>query len=308
MASNPFGGVIAPALTPFDATGAPDTGRFVSHCRWLLDDGCTGLAPFGTTSEANSLGMSERMRLLEALIETGVPAQKLMPGTGLCSVPDTAMLTRHAVDAGAGGVLMLPPFYYKGVSDDGLFRFYSDVIEKVGSEKLRVYLYHIPPVAQVGLSLALVERLVKAYPKTVVGLKDSSGDWSHTKTLIEAFASSGFQVFSGSEATLLANLRAGGAGCISASANVNACDLRKVYDGWRTPEAEALQDSLTGVRKVLQSVTLIPLLKALMAHYTGTESWRVVRPPLAAMTAGDAAPLIRQLETAHGFDLNRLRG
>ena len=307
MTSNPFGGVIAPALTPFDAAGAPDTARFTAHCRWLLEDGCTGLAPFGTTSEANSLGMSERMRLLDALVEAGIPAARLMPGTGMCAVPDAVTLTQHAVEAGAGGVLMLPPFYYKGVGDDGLFRFYAQVIEKVASSKLRLYLYHIPPVAQVGLSLDLVGRLIEAYPKTVVGLKDSSGDWKNTGALIEAFSARGFQIYSGSEATLLANLRAGGAGCISASANVNARALRQVYDGWQGESADDLQDAISGVRKVMQSVTLIPMLKALMAHYSGVESWRSVRPPLAAMKAADAAPVIDLLEKAHGFDLKRLR-
>ena len=301
MTKSPFGGVIAPALTPFDGSGAPDPKRFLAHCRWLLEDGCTGLAPFGTTSEANSLGQGERMKLFEGLIEGGLPAGKLMAGTGMCSIPDAVALTKHAVGLGAGGVLMLPPFYYKGVPDDGLFAFYSEVIDKVGSGKLRLYLYHIPPVAQVPISYDLVARLTKAFPKSVVGLKDSSGDWNNTKGLIERFAEQGFEVFSGSEATLLSNLRAGGTGCISATANVNAKALRKLFDSSQSGEADALQEGLSGVRKLVQSKPLIPMLKAIVAHYRKDEAWLKVRPPLPVLSKAETAPLIAELEGQHGF-------
>ena len=167
-----FSGVIAPVLTPFGEDGNPDAGRFVDHAHWLMQEGCTGLAPFGTTSEANSLGLDERMELLEELVDDGIDAATLMPGTGTCSLADTIMLTRHAMDLSCGGVLMLPPFYYKGPSEEGLFRFFAEAIEGVGDDKLKVYLYHIPPVAQVGFSLPLIGRLIKAFPDNVVGLKD----------------------------------------------------------------------------------------------------------------------------------------
>src|SRR6202041_464792 len=180
MPSQPFSGVLVPVLTPFTGAGEPDAGRFVAFCRWLLDEGADGLAIFGTTSEANSMSAGERMALLDRLIAAGVPAARLMPGTGACSVTEASMLIRHAVGHGCGGVLMLPPFYYKGVSDEGIFAFVSRVIDKVASPALRVFLYHIPPVAQVGYSLDLVGRLIVAYPENVVGLKDSSGDWSNT--------------------------------------------------------------------------------------------------------------------------------
>ncbi|MGD9830685.1 MAG: dihydrodipicolinate synthase family protein, partial [Hyphomicrobiaceae bacterium] len=190
--SKNFSGVIAPVTTPFGEDGAPDADRFVAHAQWLMEDGCTGLAPFGTTSEANSLGLDERMELLEALVEGGLAPETLMPGTGTCSLTDTVILTRHAVDMGAGGVLMLPPFYYKQPSEEGLYRFFSDVIEQVGDDRLKVYLYHIPPVAQVGIPLPLIARLRAAFPDTVVGLKDSSGDWSNTKAILDA--NPGFEV------------------------------------------------------------------------------------------------------------------
>jgi 4-hydroxy-tetrahydrodipicolinate synthase len=201
MASQPFNGVLVPVLTPFTPAGEPDAGRFVAFCRWLLDQGADGLAIFGTTSEANSMAAGERMALLDRLIAAGVPAARLMPGAGACSMTEAATLIRHAVGHGCGGVLMLPPFYYKGMDDDGLFAFFSAVIDRVGSSALRMFLYHIPPQTVLGLSLDLVGRLIKDYPDTVVGLKDSSGDWNNTAALLDRFP--GFAVFPGSEVFLL---------------------------------------------------------------------------------------------------------
>jgi 4-hydroxy-tetrahydrodipicolinate synthase len=196
MASTPFAGVLVPVLTPFTPSGEPDGGRFIAFCRWLLAEGADGLAIFGTTSEANSMSAGERMELLDRLVAAGVPAARLMPGCGACSVTEAATLIRHAVGHGVGGVLMLPPFYYKGMDDDGLFAFFAGVIDRVGSAALRMFLYHIPPQTVLGLSLDLVGRLIRAYPQTVVGLKDSSGDWNNTAALIDAFP--GFAVFPGS--------------------------------------------------------------------------------------------------------------
>ena len=187
-------GVLSPVVTPFRKDYAPDAQRFVRHCKWLLDHGCAGLAVFGTNSEANSLSVEERMTLLESLVEAGVPAAKLMPGTGCSALTDSVRLTAHAVKLGCAGALMLPPFYYKGVPDEGLFRNFSEVIQRVGDDRLQLYLYHIPPVAQVPITLGLIERLLKAYPKTVAGVKDSSGDWNNTQAMIDAFAKQGFEV------------------------------------------------------------------------------------------------------------------
>src|SRR5690242_13428318 len=202
-----FSGVIAPVLTPFGEDGAPDAGRFVEHCQLLMAEGCRALAPFGTTSEGNSLGVDERMELLEELADSDMDTAKLMPGTGSCSLEDAIVLTRHAVELGCGGVLMLPPFYYKAPSEDGLFRFFQEVIDGVADDRLKIYLYHIPPVAQVGFSLALIGRLIEAFPETVVGLKDSSGDWNNTAAILQAYP--GFEVFPGSEIFLLDGLRKG---------------------------------------------------------------------------------------------------
>lgn len=307
MTAKRLRGVLAPVVTPFTREFAPDTERFVRHCKWLLEHGCAGLAVFGTNSEANSLSAEERMMLLEELVQSGVPAEKLMPGTGCCALPDSVRLTAHAVRLGCAGVLMLPPFYYKGVPDEGLFRNFSEVIERVGDERLQLYLYHIPPVAQVPISLALIERLLKRYPKIVAGIKDSSGDWSNTKATLDAFATQGFEVFAGSEVFLLRNMRAGGVGCITAGANVNPHGIDKAYQGWKSPDAEALQAAIDAVRKILQSqVAMIPALKAAIAHYAADAPWMAVRPPLVELTAAQQAEMIRELVEV-GFDMPGIR-
>ena len=297
-----FSGVIAPVLTPFGEDGGPDAERFVAHCQWLMQEGCTALAPFGTTSEGNSLGVDERMELLEELADSDFDAAKLMPGTGSCSLADAIVLTRHAVDLGCGGVLMLPPFYYKAPNEDGLFGFFSEVIENVGDDRLKVYLYHIPPVAQVGFSLSLIGRLIKAFPDTVVGLKDSSGDWNNTAAILDAYPQ--FEVFPGSEIFLLDGLRKGAAGCISATCNVSAAAIRNVYDNWRSADADRLQGDITALRKAIQAYPMIPALKAIIAHYRQDPTWARLRPPFTDLSPADAAKAIHTLAEAHGFRLD----
>ncbi len=307
MRAGKLRGVLAPVVTPFTRELAPDTERFVRHCQWLLAHGCSGLAVFGTNSEANSLSAEERMMLLEELVQAGVPAEKLMPGTGCSALTDSVRLTAHAVKLGCAGALMLPPFYYKGVPDEGLFRNFSEVIERVADERLQVYLYHIPPVAQVPITLGLIERLLKRYPKNVAGIKDSSGDWSNTKAVLDAFGAQGFEVFAGSEVFLLRNMRAGGVGCITAGANVNPHGIDKVYQAWQSPEAESLQAAADGVRKILQSqISMIPALKAAIAHFAGDPDWMTVRPPLVELTAAQQTEMIRELGEV-GFDMPGIR-
>ncbi|HEX9052703.1 MAG TPA: dihydrodipicolinate synthase family protein [Anaeromyxobacter sp.] len=302
-----LGGVFAPLLTPFDAALAPDPARLVRHARWLLANGCAGLAPFGTTSEANSLSVEERERLLDALLDGGVDPAKLVPGTGCCALPDTVRLTRHAVSRGCAGVLMLPPFYYKGVSDDGLFRSFAETIERVGDARLRVHLYHIPPVAQVPIGTRLIERLLAAYPGTVAGIKDSSGDWDNTRAVLDAFARDGFQVFVGSEKFLLQNLRHGGVGCITATGNVNPGAIDRLYRGWQGERAEALQEEVNAVRAVVERAPVIPSLKELVAHHAGDPGWRTVRPPLAGLAPAQARALLDGL-AALGFGMPGVGG
>lgn len=296
-----FAGVIAPVLTPYDEHGDADARRFVAHAKWLLEDGCTALAPFGTTGEANSLGLAERQRLLEALIEGGIDPAKLLVGTGMCAITDAAALSKHAIGLGCGAVMLLPPFYYKAVSDEGLFRYTAELIERIGDARLRIYLYHIPPVAVVGWSVDLVGRLIKEFPDVVVGLKDSSGDWNNTKALLEAYP--GFGIFPGSEVFLLQALRAGAKGCITATGNVNARMIRKLYDNWRGERADALQAEVTALRKSIQARPMIPVLKAIVAHYRNDPGWARVRPPFLPLPAAEAKAAITELEAQYGFKI-----
>jgi len=295
-------GVLSPVITPFGKDYSPDAGRFVAHCRWLLRSGCAGLAVFGTNSEANSLSVSEKKSLLEKLVAGGVPASALMPGTGHCALSDSIEMTRAAVELGCAGVLMLPPFYYKGVSDEGLYRNFAEVIERVGDERLQLYLYHIPPVAQVAITLPLIEKLLSKYPGIVAGVKDSSGDWSNTKAMLDAFAKEGFDVFAGSEVFLLDNMRHGGKGCITATGNINPGPIANVYRNWRSADAERLQAGISATRKIVQKQPMIPALKAAVAHFGNDREWKTCRPPLVELTAQQEETLITELRAA-GFDM-----
>jgi 4-hydroxy-tetrahydrodipicolinate synthase len=292
-------GALAPVVCPFASDLRPDAARLIRHCRWLLEND-TGLAVFGTNSEGNSLSVPEKIALLDALVDAGIPAHRMMPGTGCCALPDTVELTRHAMRHGCAGVLMLPPFYYKGVSDDGLFASYSEVIERVGDARLRIYLYHIPQVSQVPLGLALIERLLARYPGTIAGVKDSSGDFDNTRAMLERFQPRGFDVFSGSESFLLATLRAGGAGCISAIANVNPAPIARLVREWQASDADAQQAALDRVRAVYQSLPMLPALKATIAQFSRDDAWTAVRPPLVALAPSQRTQL-RDALHALGF-------
>jgi 4-hydroxy-tetrahydrodipicolinate synthase len=321
-------GVLAPVVTPFKADLSPDPQRFIRHCQWLLSQNC-GLAVFGTTSEANSLAAKERSTLLDDLVAAGVEPSRMMPGTGCCSITETVKLTTQAVKHGCAGVLMLPPFYYKEINEEGLYRYFGEVVQRVADARLKIYLYHIPPVAIVGITPRLVERLLKAYPDTIAGMKDSSGDWNNTKTFLDAFAvrtrdqtssksqtpSSKFQgsskiqcpkvegsfdVFVGSESFLLANMQNGGAGTITATANVNPAAIHGLYAACiekskfnnRESKLEQLQAKLNAVREIFgKKFPMIAAVKQAIAIYSNDPEWARVRPPLVGLTAEQACAL-----------------
>jgi len=290
------GGVLAAVLTPMDEDLAPDHAAFSAHCHRLLAAGCHGLSVFGTTGEANSLSVGERLAALEALLEGGVPANVLLPGTGSCALTDTVLLSRAALGAGTAGVLVLPPFYYKGVGDDGLFRFFAEVIERIGDDRLRLYLYHIPQMTGIQLGLPLISRLLDAYPGKIAGTKDSSGDGERIETLCREFPD--FSVLAGTETLLLETLRNGGNGCISATVNVTSRLARQVYDAHaaaRDDEAQALQQRLSGLRASIETYPVIPALKILMAELTGDEEWRNLRPPLSGLNDEQEKELLAEV-------------
>jgi 4-hydroxy-tetrahydrodipicolinate synthase len=285
-------------LTPFDQDREPDFAAFLAHCRWLLDNGA-GLAIFGTNSEAASLSTDERIGLTDELLEAGIPADKLMPGTGACSVKDAVRLTRHAAKNGAAGMLMLPPFFFKNVSEEGVFSYYAEVIDAVAEPNLAIYLYHIPQITQVPITLSLIERLLKRYPRVIAGAKDSSGDWANSKAMIENFAKDGFDVSPASEVFLSDSLPIGGAGCISATVNVNPAAISRLFraldgDG-PSHETRALQARVDELRRAFQSFELIPAMKIALAHFTGREAWKIVRPPLVPLSQLAQADLLKKL-------------
>ena len=294
MSGNTLRGVFAPTLTPVDDNLAIDMPRWIEFCLHLLDNGCNGLCPFGTTSEANSFSVEERQDALEGLIEAGVDPAVLMPGTGCSALTDSVRLTEHAVQQGCGGVLFLPPFYYKGVSDEGIYRSVAEVIDRVGDDRLRMYLYHIPPQAVIGWSLDLIERLITDFPDTVVGIKDSSGDWNNLHEILTRFP--GFGAFTGSELFFLKMLQAGGAGTINAVANLIAPIQGKLYANWQSPEAEEWQAAISTLRPAYQGLAPIPAIKQMMAHYTDDPAWLNVRPPLAKLSEAEATDLLATVE------------
>lgn len=295
-------GVLSPVVTPFTSDYAVDYERLVAHCLWLRSQE-VGIAVLGTNSEANSLSLTERLQAIQALVDGGVEPSAMMPGTGACDLPTAVALTQRAVDLGCAGVLTLPPFYYKGVSDDGLFNYYAGIIEGVDNPDLRLYLYHIPQVSQVPISLPLIERLLRTYPGQVAGIKDSSGDWDNTAALIREFSAEGFDVFPGSEDFLLRGLQHGAVGCISATANVNPRPMHELFLNYEKPGADKLQARLSKVRAVFQGYVMIASMKAAIAHWREDSAWSTVRPPLVELTNEEAQTLINRLEKV-GFSMS----
>jgi 4-hydroxy-tetrahydrodipicolinate synthase len=291
--------VYAPVLTPFTPELAPDAARFVTFCRWLTAQGA-GLAIFGTNSEANSLSLRERLTLLDKVIDGGIDPARLMPGTGACALPDAIELSRHALARGCSRVLVLPPFFYKAVDDDGLFDYYARLVDGVQSTALRLYLYHIPQVSGVAITHALIERLITRYPQNVVGIKDSSGDWSNTEKMLERFPD--FEIFPASETLLSRALPLGAAGCISATANLQPGAIADYIARWRSPDAAAIAQRMEAVRATLQKYSMIAALKHVVAQFQDDPQWRVVRPPLRMLDDTTGRQVVDALR-ALGFDM-----
>lgn len=299
MVDQALTGAFAPVVTPFHADLTPDAPRFLAHCEWLLSHG-VGLAPFGTNSEANSLGTQERIGLLDHLIDAGLDTRRMLPGTGCCSLPETVTLTRHAVERGCAGVLMLPPFFYKGITDDGLYSYYARVIDAVADARLRLYLYHIPALSGVPITLPVIERLIRDFPGIVVGIKDSSGDWQNLSAMLDAFP--GFGIFPASESLVSRASAKGAKGCISATVNINPAVIGQLCRDWSVENGPALQAQADAVRSVVQSFPMIPALKAVLASQRDDAAWAQLRPPLSKLSDAQHTALHAQL-AACGFAL-----
>ena len=294
-------GLIAPLLTPFDDKLALDQQKFYALAKRLLDTGCSGLAPFGTTGEALSVSHSERKAALQGLVEAGIDPAVMIPGTGLCNLPDTVDLCQHAIGLGCAGVMTLPPFYFKGMSDEGLFAYFARLIDLVNDDRLKIYLYHIPQVSGVGLSIPLVTRLHAAFPEIIVGIKDSSGDWENTKALLSIDR---LIVYPGAELPVIDAIRLGAPGCISATANLNGGDIAEVIalchaGNWDA--AEEKHKKVCAVRMLFQDYAPIPAQKALLARQLDQPTWNNLRPPMQPMAADKLNALADALDTEFGM-------
>ncbi|WP_338549713.1 dihydrodipicolinate synthase family protein [Roseovarius phycicola] len=280
--ANRFSGVITPILTPYNDDLSIAEDLYLSHAADCVNDGAHYLSPFGTTGEALSNTVSERMHMLEQLIVSGTTtADQLMPGTGLCAFEDTLNLCKHAVELGCAAVMTLPPFFFIQADDEGYYRYFSQLIEAVGSDAMRICLYHIPQNAGVGISPGLAARLNKSFPEVVVAYKDSSGNWDNTKAVIEA--APGISVFPGSESFMIEAMKLGGGGCISASCNTNVAAIRAMFEMAGSGDWQAAKAALVPInahRKAIQEGGLIPALKAFKSLRSKDDRWLNLRPPL----------------------------
>jgi 4-hydroxy-tetrahydrodipicolinate synthase len=279
-------GVIAAIATPVDENGAPDLKRAINLARYLLDNGCDGLNVLGTTGEATSFSVDERKSVMDAYKANGLPLQRLMVGTGAASVADAVALTRHAAELGFAGALVLPPFYYKGVPDEGLIAYIDTLIKATKRKPIPIYLYHFPAMSGVPWQVPLIRRLLDSFPSRIAGLKDSSGDMGYARSA--AAISRNFAVFPSTEAALLEARQGDFAGCISATANLNA-DL--CAQAWSQGDSSAL-NSAVAIRKLFDGKPLVSGVKALLAHIHGDPALSRVRPPLAPFSAADRASVI----------------
>ena len=292
-----YGGINAAVVTAMNADLSVNLDRMAAHCQWLLANGCNGLAVLGTTGEANSLGVAERIAVLQGLAERGIAAANMLPGTGTTAISDTVLLTREAADLGCRGALLLPPFYYKNPSDDGLLAYFNEVIQRVGGD-IKLYLYNFPQQSAIPFSVDFIARLLQANPGKLQGIKDSSGDYGNSLAYVEAFARDGFEVYAGDDSLLLSLLQKGSAGSITAASNVNCALGAEVYANWDNARAAAAQEILTATRKAVTAVPLIPALKALVARNTGDARWLNIRPPHLKLTEAQAAGLFSAFDAS----------
>ncbi len=294
-------GVVTPILTPFNDNLGFNPELYVSHAHWLLENGIHYISPFGTTGEALSMSVQERIAAVDSLIEGGIDPAVLMPGGGLCNLPETVEICRHAVDAGCAAVMTLPPFFYKNASDDGLYAYFVRLIETINNPDLKICLYHIPPMAGIGFSPQLAGRLAADFPDTVVAYKDSSGDFENTRAVVAAAPE--ISVFPGSETFLRTGLESGCAGCISATCNINPREIRQVYDigtGVVEGDLDQADNAMVAFRRNVEGYAPIPAMKGLLATARGDSRWRNVRPPLVVASEAQTAELVAKLGSSLG--------
>ena len=287
-------GIFTASLTPLNDDLSVNYKALIEHISWLLDNGSNGICLLGTTGEANSFSIEERMDVLDEVIDADIEPQRLLVGTGTCVISDTIILTQHAISKGVGGVLMLPPFYYKDLNDQGVLDYFKLVIEGIDDPNLKIYLYNFPKMTGVPFTLELVKKLLDAFPGVIVGMKDSSGNWQAMQAVCEDIP--GFQLYTGTEKYLLDTLRVGGAGCISATFNASIKYGAKVYSHWQEPQADDLQSKLNEIRKKFEVDSFISSLKFLFAKWFDEPKWLNVRPPNSLPNADTQDYLLENFE------------
>ena len=303
MSIDKMRGLVAPVLTPFNNDLSIAMDLLVEHAKRMLEQGCVAIAPFGTTGEALSVGIDERIDALQGLIDGGIEPASMIPGTGLSNVADTARLSSACLNMGCAAVMTLPPFYYKAVEEDAIYRYFQQLVATIGSDA-RIVLYHIPPIAIVGIPPSLAARLRADFPEQIVGIKDSSGDWENTRKLLDI---EGLPVFPGSELPLLDALALGAPGCVSATANVNASAIARIiqlYDQGDKDGARALHEPAKTLRLAIQESGPIPAQKRLLALASGDDRWANVRPPLTAMSEDAGRELAGTLKRDFAFEVS----
>jgi 4-hydroxy-tetrahydrodipicolinate synthase len=293
-------GVLTAVLTPLDSQLNADYDHLLRHIKWLLKRGNDGIALLGTTGEANSFSVGERLQILEAVLDGGIPPGKLMVGTGCCAIPDSVTLTRHAHTHGVSGILLLPPFYYKKINDEGLETYMARLLDGVGENNVQIYLYHFPQLTGVPFTVGLIEKLVSKYPDNIIGMKDSGGDWSHMEEILKAIP--GFRLYTGNEKFLLPVLKAGGPGCISANANFTSPEAAAVYQAWKKESGEKEQAGLSRLREVLDTYPSIGTLKYILAKWSGEKDWLHLRPPNTILSEEEGLLIEKKLK-----EINYLR-
>jgi 4-hydroxy-tetrahydrodipicolinate synthase len=300
--NRPLNGVYTASLTPLTASFEPNIPALVRHAQWLLESGSDGVALLGSTGEANSLTLEQRLSIIEQTARE-LPPDRLMLGTGSCALQDSVRLTKASVDAGVFSVLVIPPFYYKPQSDESVLRFYSELISSVDEPRLRIIFYNFPKLSGYNFSVKILQELKQRFGDIAAGIKDSSGEWKNMLGIVQNIPD--FMVYTGTEALLLDILKKGGAGCITATANLIAPECQRVYQAWKNNKqkvAEQAQMNLTDLRKTLENYPLVSELKSLFAAHTNAEEWENMLPPFAPILDKQVEELTEQIKGL-GLDL-----
>ena len=300
----PTNGVYAASLTPLTSKLEPNISKLIDHVSWLIESGADGVALLGSTGEANSLTIEQRLNIIK---KSGIslPQEKIIIGTGCCALQDTIKLTKASIDSGFFSVLVLPPFYYKPQSDESIFRYFSKLISTVNEQKLRIIFYNFPMLSGYNFNTKILKSLKKEFGKIVSGIKDSSSEWLNIIKLVESVPD--FKVYAGTETFLLDTLNIGGSGCISASANLTVKECQKVYQAWKSEKpkiAKDAQNKLSILRKILENYPFISELKSIFANKSDSENWVNMLPPFNPLSSKEIRSIENHLKDV-GFDLEQ---